>query len=224
MKIHVIRHAQTNTNKQGIMGGIEEDINETGIIQCHEVAQKIKNMDFDLIISSPATRTKHVTELINVNNLPVIYDDRLIERDIGKYEGCVYKNIDAFDFWNYYPKKYLDLESMQSVCERVDDFIRFIQEKHSDKKLLIVTHAGTALGFYCNEHGIPEDGDLSNFGQGNCEIREYDVDYRRRELEEKIAELQGLFKRILAAKQLEKEYQMHLQNKMPNKVIGGETR
>lgn len=224
MKIHVIRHAQTNTNKQGIMGGIEEDINETGIIQCHEVAQKIKNMDFDLIISSPATRTKHVTELINVNNLPVIYDDRLIERDIGKYEGCVYKNIDAFDFWNYYPKKYLDLESMQSVCERVDDFIRFIQEKHSDKKMLIVTHAGTALGFYCNEHGIPEDGDLSNFGQGNCEIREYDVDYRRRELEEKIAELQGLFKRILAAKQLEKEYQMHLQNKMPNKVIGGETR
>lgn len=41
MKIHVIRHAQTDTNKQGIMGDIEEDINETGIMQCHEVAQKI---------------------------------------------------------------------------------------------------------------------------------------------------------------------------------------
>lgn len=224
MKVHVIRHAQTDTNKQGIIGDIEEDINETGIMQCHEAAQKIKDMDFDLIISSPATRTKHVTELINVNNLPVIYDDRLIERDIGKYEGCVYKDIDAFDFWNYYPKRYLDLESMKTVCERVDDFIRFIQEKYSDKKLLIVTHAGTALGFYCNEHGIPEDGDLSKFGQGNCEIREYDVDYKRRELEGKIEELQGLSKNLLKAKQLEKDYETYLNKKMPNQKSGGETR
>ena len=224
MKIHVIRHAQTNTNKQGIMGGIEEDINETGIIQCYEAAQKIKDMKFDLIISSPATRTKHVTQLINVNNLPVIYDDRLIERDLGIYEGCVYKNIDAFDFWNYYPKKYLELESMQSVCERIDDFIRTIQEEYPDKKLLIVTHAGAALGFYCNEHGIPEDGDLSNFGQGNCEIREYDVDYRRRELEGKIEELQGLSGILLEAKQLEKDYETYLHGKIPEQKIGGETR
>lgn len=224
MKIYVIRHAQTDTNKQGIMGGIEEDINETGVMQCNEVAQKIENMDLDLIISSPATRTKHVTELINVNNLPVIYDDRLIERDIGKYEGCVYKDIDAFDFWNYYPKKYLDLESMESVCDRVDDFVGFIQEKYADKKILIVTHAGTALGFYCNENGIPEDGDLSKFGQGNCELREYNVDCKKRKLEKKIAELQDLSSTLFKAKQLKKDYDTYLYNKIPSQKCGGETR
>lgn len=224
MKVHVIRHAQTDTNKQGIMGDIEEDINQTGVTQCHEAAQKIKDMDFDLIISSPATRTKHVTELINVNNLPVIYDNRLIERDLGIYEGCVYKTIDEFDFWNYYPKKYLELESMQSVCERVNDFIKSIKEKYSDKKILIVTHAGVALGFYCNEHGIPEDGNLSHFGQGNCEIREYDVDCKREELKGKIEELQNLSKYILAAKKLEREYQTYLNNKMSNQEVGGEAR
>ena len=52
MKIYVIRHAQTDSNKNGIAGDIEEDINETGVQQCLEAREKVKNLDIDLIISS----------------------------------------------------------------------------------------------------------------------------------------------------------------------------
>lgn len=38
-------------------------------------------------------RTKHVTEIININNIPVIYDERIIERELGKYETYNYKDI-----------------------------------------------------------------------------------------------------------------------------------
>lgn len=175
MKIYVIRHAQTDSNKNGIAGDIEEDINETGVQQCLEAREKVKNLDIDLIISSPARRTKHVTEIINVNNIPVIYDERIIERELGKYETYNYKDIDKSDFWNYYPKKYLELESMKSVCDRVNDFIKDIKEKYHDKKILLVTHGGVTRGIYCNAYGIPEDGDLSLLNQKNCELREYEV-------------------------------------------------
>lgn len=175
MKIHVIRHAETDSNKSGIAGNIEEDINENGILQCKKVREEMKNMKFDLIISSPATRTKHVTEIINVNNLPVVYDERLIERDLGIYESYNYKEIDRIDFWNYYPTKYLDLEPMKSICERVKTFITDIKKNYSDKRILIVTHGGVTRGFYCASFGVPKDGDLANLGHKNCEIREYEV-------------------------------------------------
>lgn len=175
MKIYVIRHAQTDSNKNGIAGDIEEDINETGVQQCLEAREKVKNLDIDLIISSPARRTKHVTEIINVNNIPVIYDERIIERELGIYETFNYKDIDRVDFWNYNPKKYLDLELMKDLCDRVNDFIEDIKNKYSDKKILVVTHGGITRGFYCHSFGIPEDGNLADVGQKNCEIKEYEI-------------------------------------------------
>ena len=98
MKIYVIRHAETNSNKNGIAGDIEEDINETGVKQCIEAREKIKDLKLDLIISSPAKRTRHVTEIININNVPVISDERIIERDLGICETFKYKGIDRRDF------------------------------------------------------------------------------------------------------------------------------
>lgn len=175
MKIYVIRHAQTDSNKNRIMGDIEEDINDEGIRQCLEAREIIKNLKLDLIISSPAKRTKHVTEIINANNVPVIYDERIIERDLGKYQYYEYKNIDRIDFFNYYPKKYLELESMENVCNRVTDFINDIKNKYADKKILVVTHGGVSRGFYCYSYGIPKDGNLADVGQKNCEIKEYEV-------------------------------------------------
>ena len=175
MKIYVIRHAETDSNKNGIAGDIEEDINESGVQQCLRAREKIKNLDLDLIISSPAKRTKHVTEIINVNNIPVIYDERLIERKLGIYEKFEYKDIDRLDFWNYYPKKYLELESMKSVCNRVSDFIKDVKNRYADKKILIVTHGGVTRGFYCCCYGIPEDGNLADIGQKNCELKEYEI-------------------------------------------------
>lgn len=175
MKIYVIRHAETNSNRNGIAGDIEEDINETGVKQCIEAREKIKDLKLDLIISSPAKRTRHVTEIINVNNVPVIYDERIIERDLGIYEYYKFEDIDRIDFWNYYPKKYLELELMKNVCNRVNDFIKDIKNKYADKKILVVTHGGITRGFYCYSFGIPEDGNLADVGQKNCEIKEYEI-------------------------------------------------
>ena len=85
MKLYVVRHGRTNCNDEGKYNGkLDEDINETGIKQAEEARKKVEKLDIDLIICSPLLRTKHTSNIINANNISIIYDKRLEERDSGK--------------------------------------------------------------------------------------------------------------------------------------------
>lgn len=86
MDLYITRHGQTDGNVNKIMDGIRDiDLNETGIEQAKTTRDNLKNVKFDLIICSPLSRTKHTMEIININNYPVIYDDRIQERDCGEF-------------------------------------------------------------------------------------------------------------------------------------------
>lgn len=175
MKLYVIRHGQTNSNVKNIVGGILEDINENGIEQAKNAREKVKNLDIDLVICSPAGRTKHTYALLNIEELPIIYDERLIERDVGLFEDENYSNIDTKEFWNYYSTKYTGLESMKSVYNRVSECLNELKEKYYDKSILLVTHGGVSrvIHWYC--YGIPEDGSVTYGKHENCEIKEYEL-------------------------------------------------
>ncbi len=88
MKIYTIRHGYTNMNKQHLYNGqIDEDINEYGIKGAEEAREQLKDIKFDIIYCSPMIRAKHTCEIININKVPVIFDDRLKERTLGKLDG-----------------------------------------------------------------------------------------------------------------------------------------
>lgn len=84
MKLYVIRHGQTNDNVNNIINGrSNEELNETGKEQARQMKNKIEALDIDLIICSPLIRTKQTANIINSKNIPVIFDERIIERDTG---------------------------------------------------------------------------------------------------------------------------------------------
>ncbi len=56
----------------------EEDLTELGIKQAEELKDKIKNIDFDIIISSPLIRAKHTASIINRNNKEIIVEDNIL--------------------------------------------------------------------------------------------------------------------------------------------------
>lgn len=177
MKLYVIRHGRTNCNDQGKYNGkLDEDINETGIEQAKLVSKEIEKLNIDLIICSPLLRTKHTCDIININNIPVIYDKRLEERDCGKLTN---ENLGDFyftDYWNYYSDKKIEgLETIPELFERIAFFLDEIKEKYKNKNILLVTHGGIARGVYFYFNRIPEDGDLKNFGSSNCGIKEYEL-------------------------------------------------
>lgn len=177
MKLYVIRHGQTNDNVNNIINGrSNEELNETGKEQARQMKNKIEALDIDLIICSPLIRTKQTANIINSKNIPVIFDERIIERDTGEYTNKHFKEIDREDFYNYYSStKYKYAETINDVCYRVEKFLDDIKIKYKDKNILLVTHGGTTRAIYAYFNGIPKDGKLLSYGQNNCEIREYEL-------------------------------------------------
>ena len=177
MKIYVIRHGLTQLNKEGKYNGIfDEDIVEEGIKQAQESSNIIKNLNIDLIICSPLLRTRHTCEIINVNSVPVIFDDRIKERDCGSLTCKELGDFYYTDYWNYYSN--VDVEGLESVphlFDRVRSFLDEIKIKYKDKNILLVTHGGVARAIYFYFNEIPKDGMIEKFGSDNCGIKEYEI-------------------------------------------------
>ena len=159
MKLYVIRHGNTDSNRLDIYNGklLDEDINNIGIKQAQEASKKIKNLNLDLIICSPLLRTRHTCDIINSNKIKVIYDDRIEERNCGVLTNTKIDN----------------LETVPELFKRVNLFLDEIKKKYSGQNILLVTHGGVAraIHFYFNE--LPEDGQVEKYLPDNCEIREY---------------------------------------------------
>ena len=178
MKIYVIRHGLTKCNiEKRFNGRYDEDIIDEGINQAIKASYIIKKLDIDLVICSPMKRTKHTMELLNLNNIDVIYDDRLMERDTGKLTlkklGKFYNN----EYYNYYSTKTIEgLETLPELFNRVHSFLDELKIKYKNKNILLVTHGSVARAIQFYFEKIPEDGMLLNIsGQKNCEIKEYEM-------------------------------------------------
>ena len=102
MKVYIVRHGQTKASATNCHGSEEEDLTELGINQAENLKSKIKDYQFDIIISSPLIRAKHTANIINVNNNKIIYDNRLKERNPGNLSGKSRENENREEYWNYY--------------------------------------------------------------------------------------------------------------------------
>ena len=178
MKIYVIRHGETNINLENKINALnDDDLNETGIAQAKEVGKKLEKIDYDFIIASPLTRTRHTAELLNLESKNIIYDNRLVERDAGVFTKQSLKNIDSDDWWNLNPKQdYKNAETVKSVIERIYSFLDEIKLKYKNEKIILVTHGGVSKAISCYFNGIPEDGNLEKYKHNNCEIHEFNLE------------------------------------------------
>ena len=175
MKIYLVRHGQCESNVIGRYNFIDEDINENGIKKAEELREKIKEINYDIVISSPLIRAIHTAEIINANNKEIITDERLEERKLGSLEGKMLDVTDREEYWNYYTDvKYGTVERIPDLCNRVKEFLDELKTKDYES-VLIVAHSGVSKAFYVYFNGVPEDGQLLNLGLKNTEIKEYEI-------------------------------------------------
>ena len=152
--IYIVRHGQTDWNVVGRYQGRKDiELNQKGIEQARKIKEQLKDVDFDLIFSSPLKRAVETANIITDNNKNLIKDDRLIERNNGDLEGKLKSEI--FDFFNY------------------------ITNKHSEKNILVVTHAGVGIYARCYFEGEPLNNDYSLYKFKNCEVIKYKNDLTR---------------------------------------------
>ena len=63
MKLHLIRHAQTNANQAGQLSCThDEELNQVGILQSHALKQYLSKLNFDEIWCSPLLRARQTIQ------------------------------------------------------------------------------------------------------------------------------------------------------------------
>ena len=65
MELYLIRHGKTIWNAENrLQGRTDIELNEEGIAAAKELGEKLKNIHFDMIYSSPLKRAFNTAELI----------------------------------------------------------------------------------------------------------------------------------------------------------------
>lgn len=174
MKVYIVRHGQVPHNALKQYNTRDEDLNLVGVQEAEELRDKIKNMNFDVIISSPLIRAKHTADIININNNEIIFDDRLKERSCGDLSGQPLGITNREEYWNYNTTiQYGTSENIKLFFERVFNFLDELKTKQYNN-VLIVAHSGVSKAFSGYFDGI-KDGKFLNRGLKNCEMKEYEM-------------------------------------------------
>lgn len=170
--IYFVRHGQTEWNKIGKMQGHKDiELNNEGKEQAKVVKEKLQNIKFDAVFSSPLKRAKETAKIIC--NQEIIIDDRLIERYNGELEGKFKNEIKVFPDFNDPNDTRFGIEPLNNFKGRVYSFLDEVMQKYKNKNILVVTHAGVCLYVRCYFEGEPNGNLNENYKLKNCEVLSY---------------------------------------------------
>jgi len=129
---YIFRHGQSSYNLAGRTQGQTNDsvLTELGQQQAVQVGQRLQDKHIELILCSPLVRARQTAELANRSlNVPIIYDDRFIEVNVGEIEGLHYTEImekygEKYQQWRSSDQQFENLrfnggESKKEVRQRV---------------------------------------------------------------------------------------------------------
>ncbi len=174
--LFITRHGQTDWNVlHKVQGKADISLNAKGINQDLQTKQKLESQKIDLIICSPLKRAKETAEIINSNrNIPIIYDEKISERDFGEFEGTEQENFDFEGFWSYYKNfKYQKAENIKDFFSRIYSRLDEIKSEYRNINVLLVTHGGVSIPVNCYFNGIPTEDNLLSLVLNNCEVASY---------------------------------------------------
>jgi uncharacterized phosphatase len=143
MKICIIRHGETDWNKQGKLQGREDiPLNEEGIKQIEGTIKYLRKYHWDKIVTSPLLRARQSAEIIakNIGINEIHEEEDLTERDYGGASGMtVEERKTAFP-----DGKYPGIEEFEKLQQRIVGSILKYREKYYDKNIIIISH-GAAI-------------------------------------------------------------------------------
>ncbi len=172
---YFVRHGETDYNKLNLVQGQQDfHLNQKGRDEAKYIANKIRNLNFDLIYCSTLLRAKETASIIKKEagfNIDIQYDKRLIERNFGEAEGKKVSEVFTY-FSNKTTHTIKGYESDSEVYNRVYSFIKEINSNIDNKNILVVTHSNSILCLLIN---ISEEYKI-DYKIKNCSLTKIDVD------------------------------------------------
>ena len=142
-----MRHGESVSNIQNVCAARNGyQLTLKGRKQVEQVAKGLKKKGIDLIFASPLERTRATAEIVGkALGLPVAFDDRLLEVNVGDFEGHPGHMYHSYfsSYLEKFTKRPPNGETLSELRARVMDFMRDIEQKYHGKKILIVSHEYT---------------------------------------------------------------------------------
>ena len=178
MKLYVMRHGTTVWNEKGItQGRTNNRLSKNGKLLTEKVAKELKDVVFDVIITSPLMRTVQTANIINkYNKVKILKDNNLIEIDQGDFTGRSKNSLSKKEETLKNKRaKSAGMESYEECFKRVKTFLNTIKQKYHYDCVLIVTHNCVATfveDIVTNKNANFKDGKfLRNFN--NAEVKKF---------------------------------------------------
>jgi probable phosphoglycerate mutase len=181
MILYVVRHGESVFNIEGRYGGIIDiPLTPKGLEQAKQLAEKLNEINFEIIITSSLMRARQTAEIINeVFNVPFVVSDEFKERNMGVYGGLTKDEIiekypDLWERkctrqWNDAPT---NGETYQQFDERITKGLKNLEDEYPDKSVLLVTHGYVSRVINRHYKNLLFD-EMHFFDLENCEIAEY---------------------------------------------------
>ena len=176
MKLYITRPGETMRNaEQRVLGRTDDPLSEKGLQQAAELAEKMKDIEIDMIFVSPLSRARQTDQAVaDLKGLTPIVDERLIETNFGDFEGapryCEGYQAAKRDHFKRYPNG----ESYFDMAYRIYNFLFEIKEKYADKKVLVVSHGGVCR-IICNYFRDMENEEFVSHAFPNCGLEEFEL-------------------------------------------------
>ena len=184
-RIFLIRHGETNWNKEGrFQGQIDIPLNENGKDQARKTFEYLRNISFNKAFSSSMDRPYETAQIILQNNkdLKIQKIDALVEISHGLWEGKLEEEIREkwpvlLKNWHDKPEEVImpEGESIKDVSKRsVEAFDKICLSQKDNDLSLLVAHDAVNKTLICNILGINYS-NIWMIKQGNGGITIIDV-------------------------------------------------
>lgn len=135
--LYLVRHGETVDNAAHIMQGqTPGELNAAGVAQAEELAARMANEPIDVFVSSDLKRSAQTCEIIaRKHHAEVVTTPLLRERNWGSFTGRFIPTLPQD------PKDWPDdIESIESMKSRAQNFITWLRVTYPDKTILAVGH------------------------------------------------------------------------------------
>lgn len=181
MRLFVVRHGETDYNRNRMMQGYHEiPLNDQGIRQATLLAHRLKPECLDRIVSSDLRRAVMTACIVSSHTgVPMEYDPALRERNPGLLTGTSYDDEPRF-FTDptYIPPEGEGVAEFRARVRRAFEGL-VARARHADERLVVITHGLVCRAFvmeFFGEHGNEEVGarntavTLADYEQGQWSL------------------------------------------------------
>lgn len=132
-------------NQLGIFSGrTDSPLTDEGRQDVRDIAEKVKDLEIDVIVSSPLSRAiesaQIIADVIKYPTSKILVNDLFSERDFGALENTTYQPIAVRD-------DVKDIESVEDLIHRAESGYRWLNSLDANK-ILLVSHGSLGRALY----------------------------------------------------------------------------